>query len=123
MHMTRQAPADRQIIQRYRDGTFLVSGSLHRGSILVTPTATADWPVTRMSDLDAKALAMTLRTANVSLCLIGCGSRMEQVPHALRETLREAGVSVDSMETGAACRTYNMLAAEGRQVAAILIPR
>ena len=41
---------------------------------------------------------------------------------ALRAALKDAGVSVDAMETGAACRTYNMLAGEGRSVAVALIP-
>ena len=71
----------------------------------------------------AAQVATTLRAANVSLCLIGCGVRTELLPPGLREALREAGVSVDAMETGAACRTYNMLVGEGRAVAAALIPR
>jgi uncharacterized protein len=43
------------------------------------------------------------------------------VPAALRRALREAGIVTEIMDTGAACRTYNVLAAEGRRVAAALI--
>ena len=123
MHITRNAPPDRQLIQRYGDGGFTVSGVRHSGPILVLPTATAHWEAQRVAEIDGASLATTLRAANVSLCLIGCGLRMEQLPAGLREVLREAGVSVDAMETGAACRTYNMLVGEGRAVAAALIPR
>jgi uncharacterized protein len=46
---------------------------------------------------------------------------MAQVDRALRQELRAAGVVVAVMDTGAACRTYNVLLAEGRKVAAALI--
>ena len=47
---------------------------------------------------------------------------MQLVPPALRPALREAGIVVDAMDTGAACRTYNVLLAEDRRVAAALLP-
>jgi uncharacterized protein len=59
--------------------------------------------------------------AEVDLLLIGCGRRMALVPPALRQTVRDGGVVIDSMDTGAACRTYNVLLAEDRRVAAALI--
>ena len=46
---------------------------------------------------------------------------MERIPNDLRECIRALGVGVDSMDTGAACRTYNVLLAEGRRVAAALM--
>ena len=49
------------------------------------------------------------------------GPKMALVPSSLRAALREAGVVVEPMDTGAACRTYNVLMAEGRHVAAALI--
>jgi uncharacterized protein len=123
MRVTHHAPTDRQLIQRYGDGGFTVSGVRHHGPILVLPTATAHWQALSVANIDGVSLATTLRAANISLCLVGCGLRTEQLPHGLREVLRDAGVSVDTMETGAACRTYNMLVSEGRAVAAALIPR
>jgi uncharacterized protein len=47
---------------------------------------------------------------------------MHPVAPALRQRLRTAGIVVDAMDTGAACRTYNVLLAEGRRVAAALLP-
>jgi len=61
------------------------------------------------------------RSGAVELLLFGQGARMAPVPPALRQGLREAGIGLEPMDTGAACRTYNVLAAEGRRIAAALI--
>jgi uncharacterized protein len=53
--------------------------------------------------------------------LLGTGRRQRFPPAALLRPLIEAGRSVEIMDTGAACRTYNILLAEGRAVAAALI--
>lgn len=57
----------------------------------------------------------------VDVCLIGCGRQLLPLPSALRAALKAAAVPHDLMDTGAACRTYNVLAGEGRAVAAALI--
>lgn len=54
--------------------------------------------------------------------LLGSGARMQLLPKALRQGLRDAGLVVEVMDTGAACRTYNVLLAEGRRVGAALLP-
>ena len=46
---------------------------------------------------------------------------MAPLPGKIRESLREAGIGADAMDTGAACRTYNVLVSENRRVAAALI--
>ena len=53
--------------------------------------------------------------------LVGCGSTMHRLESTLRHELREMGIGVETMDTGTACRTYNALLAEGRQVAADLV--
>ena len=58
---------------------------------------------------------------HVDLLLLGCGARPAAISLQLRQTLRQAGIVVETMGTGAACRTYNVLLAEGRHVAAALI--
>ncbi|HET6224238.1 MAG TPA: Mth938-like domain-containing protein, partial [Dongiaceae bacterium] len=57
----------------------------------------------------------------IDLLLVGCGARMAPLPPALRQALRQIGVVMEPMDTGAACRTYNVLMAEGRRVCAALI--
>jgi uncharacterized protein len=57
----------------------------------------------------------------VDLLLLGCGERTASVDGSVRQELRNAGVVIEPMDTGAACRTYNVLMADGRRVAAALI--
>ena len=124
MDLTPLVPAGRQIIESYGDLRFRVTGTLHQGSILVLPDRTEIWPVATIDGLTAENLAGVRAAAAsgaVDLLLIGCGLRMTLIPKDLRASLRAAGVVIEAMDTGAACRTYNVLAAEGRRVAAALI--
>jgi uncharacterized protein len=79
------------------------------------------WDVTGVGALTLDSFA-PLRDLKVDVCLLGCGARMERLPKALRDALKEQGLNVEPMDTGSACRTYNMLIAEGRKIAAALIP-
>jgi len=122
--LTPLIPAGRQIVESYGDGRFRVTGVVYEGSILVFPGRTVPWPVSAMGQLDAASLAPVVAEAgagSIDLLLLGCGARMALVPSALRQQLRDAGVVVEAMDTGAACRTYNVLTADGRRVAAALI--
>lgn len=124
MDVTPLIPAGRQIIESYGEGRFRVSGTVIEGSILVFPERTLQWPVGGLDALTAESLDEVSRAGEagaVTLLLLGCGVRMAPVPAALRQRLRAAGVVIEPMDTGAACRTYNVLMAEGRQVAAALI--
>jgi uncharacterized protein len=122
MDVTPLIPADRQVIDSYGATSFRVSGVAHDGAILVFPDATLAWPATSMAEVTAVSLAPVTSHGGVEILLIGCGKKMVPVPRALRQTLREAGIVVDTMDTGAACRTYNILLAEDRRVAAALLP-
>jgi uncharacterized protein len=124
MDLTPLIPAGRQIVESYGGGGFRVSGRAWRGSILVFAEQTVALEAIDMGSIDATALAAVLesgRSGALELLILGCGSRMAMVPSELRQTLRDAGVVVEAMDTGAACRTYNVLMAEGRRVAAALI--
>jgi len=124
MDLTPLIPAGRQIVESYGGGRFRVSGQSLDGSVLVFADRTLAWPVADIGALDETSLAAVIqagRDGTVDLLLIGCGARMGMIPASLRQVLREAGVVVEAMDTGAACRTYNVLMAEGRQVCAALI--
>ncbi len=122
MDIDPRALGDRQLIQSYGEGRFRISGTVHDGGVLVFPERTLPWPVTSVRGVTVDSLAaVTAAEPAVEILLLGCGSRFETIPAALKEALREAGVMVDSMDTGAACRTYNVLVSEGRRVAAALI--
>jgi len=112
---------DRQVIESYGASGFRVSGNSHDGAILVLPQATQPWPVAAMGEVTAASLTPVIE-AGIQILLLGCGRQMLPVPPVLRQELRAHGVVIDAMDTGAACRTYNVLLAEDRRVAAALLP-
>lgn len=121
MDVTPIIPSGRQVIESYGSSGFRVTGVAYRGSILVFPDETVSWAVTDMADVTFDALRPVVERGGVEILLLGCGGRMAPPPTALRQALRAAGIVVDAMDTGAACRTYNVLLAEERRVAAALL--
>ena len=57
----------------------------------------------------------------MEILLVGMGKELRRLPEGLRAALKAAGISADPMSTGAAVRTYNVLLAEDRAVAAAFI--
>jgi uncharacterized protein len=124
MDLTPLIPAGRQIVESYGGGRFRVSGRTFEGSVLVLTDRTDAWPVADIASMTLDGLAAVAeaaRAGTIDLLLVGCGARMAPIPAPLRQALRDVGVVVEPMDTGAACRTYNVLMAEGRRVAAALI--
>ncbi|HEY1430352.1 MAG TPA: Mth938-like domain-containing protein [Stellaceae bacterium] len=122
MDITPVATAGRQIIERYAASGFRVSGVIYHGSVLVFPDLTVAWDVASASDVTRETLAPVIEHGGVEILLLGLGRSTSAVPAALRTALRTVGIVVEVMDTGAACRTYNVLIAEDRRVAAALIP-
>lgn len=113
-----------QIIQAYGNGGFTVSGTRHDGPVTVLRGRTLPWaPPGDLATLTSEDFAAVLDpAAEVEIVLLGCGKRAVPVSAVLRAELRAAGVTVESMDSGAACRTFNLLHLEGRRVAAMLLP-
>jgi uncharacterized protein len=120
MDITPLIPSGRQLVQAYGDGGFRIAGQRWDGSVLVFAERTVAWPVASLADLTEASLAVVVE-AGVQVLLLGCGKSIAAVPRELRAHLRAAGIVVDPMDTGAACRTFNVLLAEDRKVAAALI--
>ena len=116
-------PEDRQVIQSYGPGRFRISNVVYEHAVLVMPGRTLRWVLDGAGAITATSLA-PLREGGIraEILLIGCGVRAAAVPDETRRWLREAGIVADAMDTGAACRTYGVLLAEGRRVAAALMP-
>lgn len=124
MDVTPLIPQGKQIIDAYGEGGFRISGQRIEGSVIVFPDRVTAWTVTEAVQISVSSLAAVSAAAkagSVELLLIGTGQRMTQIDKSLRQALRADGVVVEPMDTGAACRTYNVLMAEGRRVAAALI--
>jgi uncharacterized protein len=120
--ITPATPPEINVIQAYGNGGFRISGVAHVGSVVVLPAQVEPWPVAEIAALPADSLELVIAAEpRVELLLVGCGARSALLPSALRQRLRGAGIAVEPMDTGAACRTYNVLVAEGRRIAAALI--
>lgn len=120
--LTDSGQTERQYIEAYGGGGFRVSGARFAGSVLVRPDRTLAWPVSRHADVTLESLAaLTAEASLLEILLIGCGASNQLLPRALRDGLRDLGIVPEAMDTGAACRTYNVLMAEDRRVAAALL--
>lgn len=122
MDITPMTPDGKQVIVSYGPDRFKVNTTRYRGSIVVLPDMVHEWNITSIADLTVESLEMVFNAEpSVEILLLGCGSSMELVPSHFKQALRDRGVGIDQMDTGAACRTYNILLSEGRRVAAALI--
>ncbi|SDR50405.1 Uncharacterized conserved protein, contains Mth938-like domain [Rhizobiales bacterium GAS191] len=126
--MTDEAPEPgrflpgRHQIDAYGNGGFRFGGMSHRGSILALPSGMRAWAVESLADIDVASLAPILaEAAAIEMLLIGTGAEPAFIEEPLRAKLVGAGIRLDAMQTGAAARTYNVLLAENRRVAAALI--
>ena len=122
MDLTPLVPAGRQLIERYGPSGFRVAGVIFHGPVLVLPDRSQLWSVASASAVSAESLAPVLEHGGIRILLLGLGRSGRAAPGVLRTALRAAGIVLEAMDTGAACRTYNVLVSEGRNAAAALIP-
>ena len=109
-------------IEAYGKGGFLLAGVSHQGSLLCLPNGVCASPVTHAGEIDEAALQLVFDSVvPIPQCLIGTGPDMAALPRPLRQKFRDSNIVVETMATGAAIRTYNILLGEGRIVAALLI--
>lgn len=116
-------PDDRKVIDGYGGHGFRISRERFEGPVIVFPDRVVVWTVADATSLTADDFAaVTAAAPPVEILLVGCGPRAVLIPGAVRRAVRERGPVMEPMDTGAACRTYNVLLAEERRVAAALIP-
>jgi uncharacterized protein len=116
-HLPYSAP-----IEAYGRGGFRFADMSHRGSLLCLPDGIWAWPVVTPADINGTTLADVFARADaIDIFLIGCGRDPWPLPAALGGLFRDRAISADTMPTGAAISTYNILLGENRKVAAGLI--
>lgn len=107
-------------IDAYGNGGFRFADMSHRGSIVCVPSGIygieLENPVPSLNDI-AKILE---EADGIEILLVGTGKDLCPLPKIVRQALQEKHISSDPMSTGAAVRTYNVLLAENRAVAALL---
>jgi uncharacterized protein len=103
-------------VDGYGPGFFRIGGQVHQGAVLTGPDGTAPW-----GGLDDGAALLALE-GHVDVLFVGMGTEIAPLPTALRRALETAGIGVETMNSPAACRSYNVLLAEGRRVALAALP-
>lgn len=92
------------------------------GPVLITPRGIYPWNVKTAADATIASLAQILDVANeIDFLIVGTGDTHARLPKELLARLAQSNIHPDQMQTGPACRTYNVLISEGRRVAAALI--
>ena len=120
MELTEAPRGSRPFIESYGPGGFCVSGERWAGSILILADRTVAWNDGEAPAPNGEALARAFAGGTTELLILGLGANAAAFPPGVHAAFREAGLSVEAMDTGAACRTYNLLAGEGRAVGAAL---
>ena len=109
-------------ISAYGNGGFRFADMSHRGSLLCLPSGIYGWQPADPSALTSADFEKVLaEAADIEILLVGTGKDIRRLPAALRDALKGAGIATDAMSTGAAVRTYNVLLAEDRAVAAAFV--
>jgi uncharacterized protein len=123
MDITPLIKEGQQIIQSYAGGVFRVSNQTYNNALIVAPHETVLWEsVNSFDDLIFEKFQYLIDQADdIDVVLLGTGASMQFFDPALKEQLSAKGIVVDVMDTGAACRTYNVLMAEGRRVVAAML--
>ncbi len=114
--------ADRSTIESYRPGGFRVSGRYYRGSLLVYPGHVESWEIGAGEEVLLRHLEpVREHRPRADLLLLGMGVAAPLPSPELLAGLRGWGIPVEWMNTPAACRTFNLLLGEGREVVAALL--
>ncbi len=114
-------PADHYHIDAYEPGRITVNGTHYSSSVIISArTVLPDWPPVLFSDLATQHIDQII-TLKPEIIIIGTGKHLLFPAPELISRVFEQGIGFEVMDTGAACRCYNLLMSEGRNVAAGLI--
>ena len=109
-------------IEAYGNGGFRFADMSHRGSLLCLPSGIHGWEPADPAALTVDDFAGVLAEAHgIEILLVGTGTELRPLPAALRAALKDVHIAAEPMSTGAAVRTYNVLLAEERAVAAAFV--
>jgi uncharacterized protein len=118
VHMTEISLTGHLPVDSYGPGGFRVDGVWRAGSLVLSPAGLHGFE----GAVDAETLGhVVAQSAEIDVVLIGQGAEIAPLGAGLRRLLEEAGIGVEIMSTASACRTYNVLLAEDRRVAAVLV--
>ncbi len=120
--MSQDPRATRLLVDAYGGGGFRVAATRHDGAVLIARARLWQLGELRLADIDATTFAPIFEEMpDTAIVLLGTGPGMLPPPSGLRGDLKARGAVLETMATGAACRTFNVLSGEGRLVAALLL--
>jgi uncharacterized protein len=109
-------------IEKFGNGGFSFGGMSHRGSLLILPSGMRALPAQVIEDVTSSHLPELIAEKDlVDFMLLGTGATTKRLPKSLADWFSTQEIHHDTMSTSAAISTYNVLLAEERRVAAILI--
>lgn len=121
MKLHADTPEGVNLIHGYTRTSVSVNGEAHTSSILVPPTGPVlPWPVRSLGDL-TEAHFEAVVEARPEVLILGTGATLRFAHPGLLRRLMAVRIGVETMDTAAACRTFNILVGEGRQVMAALL--
>lgn len=121
MHIQLETGGQANLIRTYETGQIIINQDRFTRSVIVLPgQIVANWPPQGFEDL-TQAHLEALVPLSPELVILGTGRRQRFPRAELLAPLVGAGIGWEVMDTGAACRTYNILMGEGRNVAAALL--
>ncbi len=107
-------------VRSYQPGAVVIGEGRFTHSLLLTPERVTDWPPADAQSIEPAHFDPVLEL-EPELLILGTGASQAFPPPRTYAALMSGGIGIEIMDTGAACRTYNILMAEGRRVAAALI--
>ena len=110
-------------VEAYGGGGFRVAGQRYEGSILILDDVVRPWPVADLNGVTPDELATVFAAGlgTVEFLLLGTGQKLAPAPRPVRDAVQAAGFGLEVMNTMEACRLYNLMAEDGRRIAAALI--
>jgi len=122
MPLTPDLPPGPHLVVGYSDAEVRLRERTVTASALITPASVAAWPVDSVEALKVEHLKPVL-ALGASVVLLATGARQRFPDRAVLAAAAAAGIGLEVMDVGAACRTYNVLVAEDRAVAlAVILP-
>lgn len=121
MKLSEAYSAGSNIIRAYSQQAIDINGRVYRRSLVVSnQMLIPDWPVAAIHELTTTSL-QALLDSRPEVIIIGTGERQLFPSPAIRASLLQYGIGIEFMDSGAACRTYNILLSEDRRVTAGII--
>jgi uncharacterized protein len=121
MRFTRDATSGINVVRAYGGGELRINDTVYRGAIIVSATVLLHEP--DIFDLEGLLAidAGRILALDPEVLLLGTGARQTFPPASFSARFLSAGIGFEAMDTGAACRTYNVLVGEQRRVVAALL--